>query len=69
MSGVPVLSKIPYVGGLFKYQSKKQSNLERFYLLTPRFVMPGVAAQVPVPGTPGPAPTLPAVPFDGGERS
>ncbi|MET0351439.1 MAG: type III secretion system outer membrane ring subunit SctC [Rhizobacter sp.] len=70
MSGVPVLSKIPYVGGLFKYQSKKQSNLERFYLLTPRFVMPGVAMQQPLPAVPSPAtPASPAAPFDPGSRS
>lgn len=67
MSGVPGLSKIPYVGNLFKYQSKKQSNLERFYLLTPRFVTPGVAAQLPLPSVPVPAPSV--TPFEGGERS
>ena len=69
MSGVPGLSKIPYLGGLFKYQSKKQSNMERFYLLTPRFVMPGVAMQqgpAAPPSLPQPAPQAP---FDSGGRS
>lgn len=40
-SGVPFLSTLPVVGNLFRYDSKKQANLNRFYLLTPRFVMPG----------------------------
>lgn len=43
-SGVPLLSSIPLVGNLFKYTDKKQVNMERFYLLTPRLVVPGVAA-------------------------
>lgn len=68
MSGVPGLSKIPYVGNLFKYQSKKQSNMERFYLLTPRFVMPGVAMQGPSAPPPTPLPA-PQAPFDSGGRS
>jgi len=32
MTGIPVLSSIPVVGKLFKYDSKKTSNLDRFYL-------------------------------------
>jgi type III secretion protein C len=43
-SGVPLLSDIPLVGNLFKYSDKKQVNMERFYLLTPRLVVPGAAA-------------------------
>ena len=46
-SGVPVLKDIPGVGNLFKYNDKKQINMERFYLLTPRLVLPGSTANVP----------------------
>ncbi|AKJ32084.1 type III secretion system outer membrane ring subunit SctC [Caldimonas brevitalea] len=53
-SGVPVLSDLPIVGNLFKYNEKKQANMERFYLLTPRLVIPTSA--VPAPAT-TPAPT------------
>lgn len=37
-SGVPGLMNIPVVGNLFKYTEKKQINMERFYLLTPRLI-------------------------------
>jgi type III secretion protein C len=40
-SGVPLLSSIPVLGKLFQYSEKKQNNMERFYLLTPRLVTPG----------------------------
>jgi len=40
-SGVPLLSSIPVLGKLFQYNEKKQANMERFYLLTPRLVTPG----------------------------
>jgi len=40
-SGVPLLSSIPVLGKLFQYNEKKQNNMERFYLLTPRLVTPG----------------------------
>ncbi|HEX7687984.1 MAG TPA: type III secretion system outer membrane ring subunit SctC [Burkholderiaceae bacterium] len=43
-SGVPVLSSIPIVGNLFKYNQKQGSKEERLYLLTPRLVTPGLAA-------------------------
>ena len=50
MTGVPVLSSIPLLGNLFKYSEKKNANLDRFYLLTPRFVLPGAtAAAAPAP--------------------
>ncbi|NDZ16483.1 EscC/YscC/HrcC family type III secretion system outer membrane ring protein [Variovorax sp. WS11] len=60
-TGVPVLKDIPGVGNLFKYSDKKQINMERFYLLTPRLVVPGSAASAPVLplgpiSTPAPAP-------------
>jgi type III secretion protein C len=42
-SGVPGLSAIPVIGRLFKYSEDKGGKLERFYLLTPRFVMPDAA--------------------------
>lgn len=39
-SGVPILSSLPLVGKLFQVTEKKQLNMERFYLLTPRLVTP-----------------------------
>lgn len=39
-SGVPLLSSIPLLGKLFQFTEKKQLNMERFYLLTPRLVLP-----------------------------
>lgn len=47
-SGVPGLSAIPVIGRLFKYSEDKGGKLERFYLLTPRFVLPDVAGAAPV---------------------
>jgi type III secretion protein C len=47
-TGVPVLKDIPGVGSLFKYSDKKQINMERFYLLTPRLVTPGATAAAPL---------------------
>ncbi len=40
-TGVPLLSDVPLVGNLFKYSEKSRKNMERFYLLTPRLVIPG----------------------------
>jgi len=58
-SGVPVLSNIPVLGHLFKYDQKKLAKQERFYLLTPRLVTPATAASaLPVQ----PAPLVPSVP-------
>jgi type III secretion protein C len=52
-SGVPLLSDIPVVGRLFKYDEKTQNNMERFYLLTPRLITSSSSAQavqtLPVP--------------------
>lgn len=42
-SGVPLLQDVPIIGNLFKYQEKRQNNMERFYLLTPRLVLPGMS--------------------------
>lgn len=47
-TGVPLLSDVPLLGNLFKYTEKTHANLERFYLLTPRLVIP--AAGLPPPG-------------------
>lgn len=38
ITGVPLLSKIPYVGNLFKYTQKNDSHMERLFLLTPRII-------------------------------
>jgi len=52
-AGVPLLKELPVLGNLFKYTDKKQVNMERFYLLTPRLVVPGSQAAPFLP-TPGP---------------
>ncbi|MBT2324093.1 type III secretion system outer membrane ring subunit SctC [Variovorax paradoxus] len=52
-TGVPLLKDLPGVGNLFKFADKKQVNMERFYLLTPRLVVPGATASAPlVPSAP-----------------
>lgn len=38
VTGIPLLSKIPYLGNLFKYTQKNDSHMERLFLLTPRIV-------------------------------
>ena len=38
-SGVPGLSTMPVVGGLFKYTEKRKIRVERFFLLTPKVVV------------------------------
>jgi type III secretion protein C len=54
VTGVPLLKDLPGVGGLFRYTDKKQANMERFYLLTPRLVTPGSTAAVPMLPLPEP---------------
>ena len=58
-SGVPVLSSIPIIGHLFKYDQKQGNKEERLYLLTPRLVTPGPAGNasglMPLPVQDGPA--------------
>ena len=58
-SGVPVLSSIPLIGHLFKYDQKQGNKEERLYLLTPRLVTAGAAGGpsglVPLPTQDGPA--------------
>jgi type III secretion protein C len=62
-SGVPGLSSIPVLGRLFKYSEDKGGRLERFYLLTPRFVLPDAGATVNTTiGTAPAAPTAQTVP-------
>jgi type III secretion protein C len=51
-TGVPLLKDVPVVGNLFKYADKKQINMERFYLLTPRLVVPGSTASAPLAPSP-----------------
>lgn len=66
-TGVPGLSALPFIGALFRYDEKKRSNLERFYMLTPRFVLPGdgappaVVGAAPARPVTQEAPVLPAV--------
>ena len=43
---VPVVSKIPLVGGLFKQKSKSSQRVERMFLLTPRLVEAGPSVAV-----------------------
>jgi len=50
VTGVPLLSDVPIIGRLFKYSEKTRVNMERFYLLTPKLVVPAAAASAPTPG-------------------
>jgi len=64
-AGVPVLSNIPVVGNLFKYSEKKLNKQERFYLLTPRLVVPGaMGAALPVQDAPSAPPQVAPPPRD-----
>jgi type III secretion protein C len=51
-TGVPILASIPVLGNLFKYREDKANKQERFYLLTPRLVVPDAPGMRP----PAPAP-------------
>ena len=42
-SGVPVLSKIPFIGGLFKFKHHQGQKFQRLFLLTPRVVSAAAA--------------------------
>ncbi|HEX6703341.1 MAG TPA: type III secretion system outer membrane ring subunit SctC [Albitalea sp.] len=47
-SGVPGLSRIPLLGGLFRTQSKQTTRSERLFLITPRMLRePAAAASAP----------------------
>ena len=37
-TGIPLLSKIPFVGALFRYRSNERSHMERLFLLSPRIL-------------------------------
>ncbi|KKB62778.1 secretin [Robbsia andropogonis] len=37
-TGVPGLSKIPVIGGLFRYHDNEDSHMERLFLLTPKVI-------------------------------
>lgn len=43
-SGVPGLSRVPLVGGLFRWQEKSKNRSERLFLITPRVVREQVLA-------------------------
>jgi len=48
-TGVPLLSSLPFIGRAFRYEEKKQVNMERFYLLTPRLVSTRTPGSAPTP--------------------
>jgi type III secretion protein C len=60
-NGVPVLSKIPVLGNLFKYRDDEDSNMERLFLITPRVINLDFAARPPLMTTPA-SPVLPPLP-------
>jgi type IV pilus assembly protein PilQ len=49
MSGVPFLSKIPVLGWLFKYETKKKDTREILVFITPRIIkdVPSASAVTP----------------------
>jgi type III secretion protein C len=61
-SGVPGLSRVPLVGGLFRVDDATSSRRERLFLLTPK-VVGSVHSAVPVSAAPVlPAPVVAFVP-------
>jgi len=38
VSGIPVLSKIPFIGGLFRFHDNNRSHMDQLYLLSPRII-------------------------------
>lgn len=50
VTGVPILSDVPVLGNLFKYTEKRRVKLERFYMLTPRMVLPSAQGATPPAG-------------------
>jgi type III secretion protein C len=57
-SGIPFLSKLPVVGGLFRFDASQSSRRQRLFLITPKRVLLDAAAP---PGRPA-EPVLPAAP-------
>jgi general secretion pathway protein D len=49
-SGIPVLSKLPLIGSLFKTKSTKPTQTELMILVTPRVLLPGGQAAAPAAG-------------------
>lgn len=49
-SGVPVLSKIPVIGALFRYKQHQGQKFQRLFLLTPRIVSASPDDAVPCDG-------------------
>jgi Flp pilus assembly secretin CpaC len=47
MSGIPLLSKLPIVGHLFKSKAERTSQTELMVLITPRLVRPLNPDEVP----------------------
>ena len=67
VSGVPVLSKIPLLGALFRHNEGARSRTERLFLLTPKIISVGgqrpAAANGAQPRPQPPAPLMPQPPL------
>lgn len=64
-TGVPGLSKIPWIGGLFRYRNQSGQKFQRLFLVTPRILRAPSPADLNGDTTSGPTGivgTLPAVP-------
>ncbi|NYI00471.1 type III secretion system outer membrane ring subunit SctC [Cupriavidus plantarum] len=64
-TGVPGLSKIPWIGGLFRYRNHSGQKFQRLFLVTPRILRAPSPADLNGDTTSGPTGivgTLPAVP-------
>jgi type III secretion protein C len=40
VTGVPGLSKLPLIGGLFRTSNRQKSHMERLFLVSPRILTP-----------------------------
>lgn len=58
-SGIPLLSKLPLVGGLFRFDASQSSRRQRLFLITPKRVLLDAAPPPAIPGGAA-APVLPA---------
>jgi type III secretion protein C len=59
VNGVPGISKLPVVGGLFRWEGKRTTHSERLFLITPRLVkdierLPPAAGPAAAPAQPAP---------------
>jgi type III secretion protein C len=61
-TGIPLLSHIPLIGGVFRNHDSSRSHAERLFLLTPKIIGVGVtrAAAAPLPASAASAPAGPA---------